>query len=68
MNNNIDWDENNGNFPVLFHHSFKSCPWNKWDPQNRNKKEAYDIVNKPGGIGLDGNRPIIDNGIILLFI
>ena len=61
-------EENNGNFPVLFHHSFKKNPWNRWDPQNRNRKEAYNIVNKPGGIGNDNDRPPIYNGIYYILL
>ena len=33
-------------YPKLFHHRFKTNPFNPWDPANWNKKEAYNIVNK----------------------
>ena len=55
-------EQNSINFPVLFHHKLSANPWNPWDPHNRNDERAYNIVNKPGGIGTDTQpRPQIIN-------
>ena len=46
---------------VKLFNRFKANKWNRWHSQNYKDKRAYNIVNKRGGYGIEGDRPqIID--------
>ena len=49
---------------VQFAAKLKSNSWNRWDKNERNKGKAYGILNKPGGLGIDKDRPKIYNEFV----
>lgn len=58
-------------YPKLFHYRFRQRSFNPWDPANWNDRRSYANVNKPGGIGIEGDRPVIFDerkGIYISFL
>ena len=44
--NDEDDDIDDDGFPLQLHGKIKAKPFNPWDPNNWNKKEAYWVMNK----------------------
>ena len=61
----IDNEKTNNNnlkrrsYPKHPNYRFLQRPFNPCDPANWNDRRTYANVNKPGGLGIEGDRPVI---------